>query len=102
MTSNKLTIVPIILLYVAELPQKLNYNPMKNPWCTDCPGHGEGKPCQKDKAPFTSEEITEAINNKDFEPIRNECWGYDNTYNTHGIKNETCAIVRGMFAVSLT
>jgi len=87
MPQIKLTVVPVILLYIAELVQ--NYDPMLNPWCRDCPGgHGEGKPCQTDKRVFTVEEIADTIKRNDFERVRNECWGYDGTYNTHGVKNE--------------
>jgi hypothetical protein len=87
MTLVKLTIVPVILLYVAELVR--NYDPMLNPWCRDCPGgHGEGKPCQIDKSPFTFAEIADAIERKDFEPLCNEKWGYNGGRNTEGVKNE--------------
>ncbi|HEU0046315.1 MAG TPA: hypothetical protein VFQ43_01765 [Nitrososphaera sp.] len=61
---------------------------MVNPWCQHCCCPANKKPCQKEKSPFTFEEITEAISKQDFEPIRNEFWGYDNTRNTHGLKNE--------------
>src|SRR5579864_8164012 len=88
MPQFKLTVVPVILLYVAELRRLLNYNPMDNPWCKDCPGHGEGKPCQTDKSSFTFDEITAAIERKDFEPLCNEYWGYNGTKNNHGIRNE--------------
>ena len=88
MTSSKLTVVPVILLYVAELKQKLNYNPMSNPWCKDCPGHGVGKPCQTDKSPFTFKEIAAAIERKECEPLCNEKWGYNGEENKDGVRNE--------------
>ena len=84
MSSIKLTRVPVYTLSVNEL--RAIYDPIKNPWCQhcDCPN----KPCRKDKSPFTFEEITEAINKQDFEPVNNERWGYGNTYNTEGITNQ--------------
>jgi hypothetical protein len=86
MTPTKLTVVPVVALSVNQL--RTIYDPIANPWCQHCCCPANKQPCQKDKAPFTREEITEAVRKQDFEPVRNEFWGYDDTYNNHGIKNE--------------
>lgn len=86
MTPSKLTLVPIVALSVNQL--RARYDPMRNPWCEHCSCPTGKQPCQKDKSPFTWGEITDAIIRQDYEPVRNELWGYDNTRNGHGKKNE--------------
>jgi hypothetical protein len=68
MTSSKLTAVPVVALCVKQL--RAIYDPMTNPWCQHCRCPENKRPCQKDKLPFTFEEIAEAISKQDFEPLR--------------------------------
>lgn len=88
MSSITLTRVPVYAISVKELRAK--YDPMLNPWCQHCDCPPDKRPCKRSKCFFTFDEIREAIEKQDFEPVRNERWGYDNTYQNGEVNQDRC------------